>query len=149
MERPEGSNEMPPGVKAMESESSSTPAPAAPKEAPKPTPAPASAAPSTSTPKPAPTSAPVQEDVNMDGDEDEDAVAKKEADELKAQGTVAYKARKFEEAAELYSKAWERSPKDVTYLTNLSGEFQLVFAAHDPRFSMELRNRESRERAHP
>lgn len=57
---------------------------------------------------------------------DSDAAAKKEADELKAQGTVAYKARKFDEAAALYQKAWDTYPKDVTYLTNLSGAYLLL-----------------------
>lgn len=52
---------------------------------------------------------------------DSDADAKKEADELKAKGNTAYKARKFEEAVELYGKAWDTYPKDVTFLTNLSG----------------------------
>lgn len=57
----------------------------------------------------------------MDVD-DPDVQAKKEAEAIKAQGTVAYKARKFEEAIEHYSKAWELYPKDVTFLTNLSGK---------------------------
>lgn len=83
------------------------------------------ATPAASSSKPTPTPAPAQsqsEDVEMDAEEDTDAAAKKEADALKAQGTVAYKARKFEEAAELYQKAWDTYSKDVTYLTNLSGE---------------------------
>jgi stress-induced-phosphoprotein 1 len=54
--------------------------------------------------------------------EDDDAVAKKQSEELKQQGNVAYKARKFDEAIEAYQKAWDTWPKDVTYLTNLSGE---------------------------
>ncbi len=56
-------------------------------------------------------------------DEDPDVALKKEAEDLKAQGNVAYKARKFEEAVGLYEKAWEIYPKDVTFLTNLSGEY--------------------------
>ena len=105
---------MPPGVKAQPSTSTSQ----------------TSSAPSSSTPKPKAEpaeEAPPAEDVVME--DDEDAKLKKEADELKAKGTVAYKARKFEEAEELYSKAWETWGKDITYLTNLSGEFRRA----DPR----------------
>lgn len=54
--------------------------------------------------------------------DDPDAQTKKEAEAAKAQGNVAYKARRFDEAIEHYSKAWELYPKDVTFLTNLSGE---------------------------
>jgi tetratricopeptide (TPR) repeat protein len=54
--------------------------------------------------------------------DDSDAQAKKEAEAVKAQGNTAYKARKFEEAIGHYSKAWELYPKDVAFLTNLSGE---------------------------
>lgn len=104
MERPEGSNEMPPGVKAQSSSESSKPS---------------SSTPSSSTPKPAAPPA-QEEDVVME--DDEDVKLKKEADELKAKGTVAYKARKFDEAEELYSKAWETWGKDITYLTNLTGK---------------------------
>lgn len=106
MERPEGSNEMPPGVR-----------PTSP-----PTTTSESSKPSSSTPaeKSQPKAPEPEEDVKME--DDEEAKAKKEADELKAKGTTAYKARKFEEAAELYQKAWDTWPKDVTYLTNLSGK---------------------------
>lgn len=113
MERPEGSNEMPPGTKPMSTE----PTPSSSKP---------TATPAASSSKPTPTPAPAQsqsEDVEMDAEEDTDAAAKKEADALKAQGTVAYKARKFEEAAELYQKAWDTYSKDVTYLTNLSAVY--------------------------
>lgn len=55
--------------------------------------------------------------------EDEDAIAKKkakeEADVEKKLGTENYKKRKFDEAIEHYSKAWDLY-KDITYLTNLS-----------------------------
>ena len=53
--------------------------------------------------------------------EDDDAKAKREAEEMKSKGNVAYKARNFDEAIELYQKAWDTWPKDVTFLTNLSG----------------------------
>lgn len=117
MEREQGSNEMPPGTRPMSDE---TPAPAsAPKQA-APTPAPASSSSSKpSAPTPAPAAA--KEDVDMSEPDNSDADAKKQADEIKAQGTVAYKARKFDEAAALYQKAWDTYPKDITYLLNLSG----------------------------
>ena len=55
--------------------------------------------------------------------EDEEAAAKKkakeEAEAEKKLGTENYKKRKFDEAIEHYSKAWELH-KDITYLTNLS-----------------------------
>jgi stress-induced-phosphoprotein 1 len=112
MTRPEGSNDMPKGFKRDEEQdvqmpsSSSKPA-------------------STSTPasKPAPAT---EEPADEPMEEDTDAISKKEADEFKAQGTAAYKARKFEEAVELYSKAWDTWPKDVTYLTNLSGGLNVL-----------------------
>jgi stress-induced-phosphoprotein 1 len=106
MERPEGSNEMPPGVKAQ---TNSEP------------PRPSSSHPSSSAPKPK-EAEPVAAEEDVEMEDNDDAKAKKEADELKAQGTVAYKSRKFDEAQELYSKAWETYSKDITYLTNLSGE---------------------------
>ncbi|WVQ77163.1 hypothetical protein IAR50_006846 [Cryptococcus sp. DSM 104548] len=102
MERPEGSNEMPPGVSA-----SSEPTPA-PKPKPAPTPKP-------KEPEPAPEP--------MEVEETEEDKQKKEAEGLKAQGNTSYKARKFEEAIEAYSKAWELYPKDVTFLTNLSAVY--------------------------
>lgn len=52
---------------------------------------------------------------------DPDAESKKAADEHKANGTAAYKARKFDEAAQQYEQAWSTYPKDITYLTNLAG----------------------------
>ena len=103
MERPEGSNEYPP--------SSSS--------APEPTPAPA---PKAEEPKKQPAPVPEPEAEPMEVEEDEEAKAKKEAEEFKAQGNTSYKARKFDEANEFYSKAWDLYPKDVTFLTNLSGE---------------------------
>ena len=55
--------------------------------------------------------------------EDEEAAAKKkakeEAEAEKKLGTENYKKRKFDEAIEHYSKAWDLH-KDITYLTNLS-----------------------------
>ena len=57
----------------------------------------------------------------MEVEEDTDAAAKKEAEELKAKGNVAYKGKKFDEAVQFYEKAWDVWPKDVAFLTNLSG----------------------------
>jgi stress-induced-phosphoprotein 1 len=113
MERPEGSNEMPPGVK-QDSESSA------------PAPTPSSSASKPAKKKPTPKEEPKEEPMDVD---DPDAQAKKEADTIKAQGTVAYKARKFDEAIEHYSKAWELYPKDVTFLTNLSGKLSTLLLA--------------------
>lgn len=111
MERPEGSDEMPPGFNApSEPEPSSS----------KPTPAPKPSA------APEPKSEPKEtqeEPMEVDEGEDEEKKAKAEAEKFKAEGNIAYKARKFEEAIGLYEKAWELYPKDVTFLTNLSGEW--------------------------
>jgi stress-induced-phosphoprotein 1 len=58
--------------------------------------------------------------------EDEEAAAKQEAkakaDEEKKLGTENYKKRKFDDAVEHYSKAWDLH-KDITYLTNLSAAY--------------------------
>lgn len=97
MERPEGSNEMPPGVSQPQSSSPPPPKPAPKKEEP-----------------------PKKAEPQLD---DEEAQAKKAADELKAQGNTAYKQRKFDEAIPLYQKAWETYPKDIAYLTNLSAVY--------------------------
>ncbi|WVQ82393.1 hypothetical protein IAT38_004521 [Cryptococcus sp. DSM 104549] len=115
MERPEGSNEMPPGVNAP---SDPTPASSSSASSSKPAPTPAP------QPKAAPKPAPEPEAEPMEVDEQDDsAKAKKEAETIKAEGNVAYKSRKFDEAIELYSKAWEVYPKDVTFLTNLSAVY--------------------------
>lgn len=121
MERPEGSSDMPPGFTPMPSSeqpksetpsaSSSKPAPAT-QTAPTPTPAPKQEEASV-----------VEEQADEPMEVDSGADAKKEAEDAKAKGNAAYKARKFDEAIEYYSKAWELYPKDVTFLTNLSGEF--------------------------
>lgn len=58
-------------------------------------------------------------------EEDEDAIAEKkakaEALAEKAKGNDAYKNRKFDVAIAAFEKAWDLWPKDVTFLTNLSG----------------------------
>lgn len=103
MERPEGSNEMPPGTNPAQPSFQEQKAPSPPKAR--------SPSPKKEEPKEEP----------MDVDDDA-AKAKKEADEIKLQGNAAYKSKKFDEAIELYTKAWETYPKDVTYLLNLSGK---------------------------
>lgn len=58
-------------------------------------------------------------------EEDEDAIAEKKAKESalveKNKGNAAYKERKFDIAIAAFEKAWDLWPKDVTFLTNLSG----------------------------
>ncbi|ORY32622.1 TPR-like protein [Naematelia encephala] len=121
MERPEGSNEVPPGVPDPSPASASTPSASSSKPQPPATP--------TSAPDPVPTEdrpkapAPPVDDDAMEVDDDSEAKAKVEAEDLKAKGNTAYKARKFDEAIGLYEKAWEVYPKDVTFLTNLSAVF--------------------------
>lgn len=95
---------------------------------------------STSTPEPkqpaastssstASRSATVEDDVHMaDAPEEEDPEiqeekkARMESEQQKKIGSEAYKRRDFETAATAFEKAWELWPKDITFLTNLSGE---------------------------
>ncbi len=72
---------------------------------------------SASKPTPAATSAP--EPV----EETEDEIAKKKALALKSEGSEAYKKRDFEGAIQKFKEAWEVWQGDVTFLTNLAGEF--------------------------
>ena len=114
MERPEGSEEMPPGMGGSSAGASQS----FPSE---PTTSSTSSQPKAEAkPKPKETE-PESEAETMEVDS-EDAGQKKEAEDLKAKGNTAYKARKFDEAIEAYQKAWELYPKDITFLTNLSGE---------------------------
>lgn len=113
MERPAGSNEMPPDVKPA------TPQPSSSRSAPPPAPDPTP----TEEKKPVAKEEPADEPMEVD---DSDANAKKEAEDLKAKGNAAYKGRKFDEAVEAYQKAWDVSPTDVTFLTNLSGKSSIV-----------------------
>lgn len=134
MERPEGSSDTPPGFTPMSNKSdkaeTSSSAPAAASSSSKSTPAPAPAA-SASKSAPAPAQEKSAEKEVETADEsmevDSDANAEKEAGEEKVKGNAAYKARKFDEAIQHYSKAWELYPKDVTFLTNLSGEPKVSF----------------------
>ena len=109
--RPEGSDDLPPGV--------------VPGTSPKPTSPPPRKAPtpqaSTSKPPP-PEPAKVEEDVEMEeAEDDEEVKTRKEAEAEKRLGAEAYKKRDFEAAITHFSKAWDVWPKDLTFLTNLGG----------------------------
>lgn len=107
-ERPEGSDELPPGI---------VPDTSAPVYEP-----PSASQPATEpTPKKAPEPEPEPEP--MEVEEDDEAKAKKEAEEEKAKGSSAYRARNFADAITHFSKAWETWPKDITYLTNLAAAY--------------------------
>ncbi|PVF93729.1 TPR-like protein [Serendipita vermifera] len=113
--RPEGSDEVPPGFAKSEETPSSPPR---------------SQPASTSTPKPSSTtgassSQTASKDTKMaepepeePEEDDEEAKAKKAALAEKAKGNEAYKNRNFDAAIEHFTKAWELSPKDITFLTN-------------------------------
>ncbi|KAJ2770877.1 Hsp90 cochaperone, partial [Coemansia nantahalensis] len=76
---------------------------------PPPTPAPAAGAKS---------SAEEAEPVELAEDEKEAAAAKRQAEDAKAQGNAAYKARRFDDALESYGKAIELDGTDITYWNN-------------------------------
>jgi tetratricopeptide (TPR) repeat protein len=108
--RPEGSDELPPGLSTEHKDPPPPKSPTPPSYKPTPSATPASAPP------------PPTEDVEMAEEDEEEAKLKKEAEALKKAGTEAYKKRDFDEAIKSYEKAWELWPKDVTFLTNLGGE---------------------------
>lgn len=88
--------------------------------------APASAAENPSVPKEEPKPEPKVEEKEEEVDPEEAAKkeAKAKADEAKASGNSAYKARKFDEAIGFYNQAWELN-KDITYLNNrAAAEFE-------------------------
>ncbi|KAF7331762.1 Activator of Hsp70 and Hsp90 chaperones [Mycena kentingensis (nom. inval.)] len=103
--RPEGSDELPPGMSAS------------------PPPPPPAASTSKPTPVPEPTPAPPAEDVEMTEEDTEEAAIKKEAEAAKKAGSEAYKKRDFTEAATQFAKAWDLWPKDITFLTNLGAVY--------------------------
>lgn len=112
--RPEGSDELPPGVVP-----GTIPDP--PSSPPKKEPTPQA---SSSKSPPPPEPAKVEEDVEMqEDDDDEEAKARKEAEAEKKLGAEAYKKRDFEVAATHFSKAWDVWPKDITFLTNLGAVY--------------------------
>ncbi|TFK74440.1 hypothetical protein BDN72DRAFT_54721 [Pluteus cervinus] len=112
--RPEGSDELPPGVRTSSPPTSPPPPSAASSSAPK------------SEPKSRPPPPPAQEDVEMEDIDDDEAKAKKEAEAAKKLGGEAYKKRNFEEAVNQFEKAWDLWPKDITYLTNAGGKCRFV-----------------------
>jgi len=57
-------------------------------------------------------------EAQKDPAEDSCSAEKKEADKLKAEGNRLYKKRKFSEALEMYDKALEKVPDDLTYHNN-------------------------------
>ena len=117
--RPDGSDEVPPGVPKSAASPPSSPRPA------KPTPSSATSSSKVHEP----------EDVKMaeadqaEAEEDEDAAVKKEAEAEKKLGADAYKKRDFATAITHFTKAWDTWPKDVAFLTNLAGEAVLVLFA--------------------
>lgn len=115
-ERPEGADFDPSNPDASAPPPAASSTPAASSSAPPP--------PTASTSKPAPaTKVPEPKEEEAEPMEvDDDASHKAESLELKSKGNAAYKSRQFEEAIELYEKAWETWPKDISYLTNLAGE---------------------------
>lgn len=117
--RPEGSDEVPPGVPKSAASPPSSPPPSA-----KPTPSSAAPAPASSSKVHEP------EDVKMaEAEEDEDAAIKKEAEAEKKLGADAYKKRDFSTAITHFTKAWDTWPKDIAFLTNVAGEAVLVLFA--------------------
>lgn len=116
--RPEGSDEVPPGVPKSATSPPSSPPPSA-----NPTSSRASAS-SSKVHEP--------EDVTMAEEvqeEDEDAIVKKEAEAEKKLGADAYKKRDFATAITHFTKAWDTWPKDIAFLTNLAGEAVLILLA--------------------
>lgn len=119
--REEGSDELPPGLKR------DTPAEPSKPTSPPPQPSASSSSPA---PKSSPPPAKVEEDVEMvEAEDDEDVKARKEAEAEKKLGSDAYKARHFAAAATHFEKAWETWPKDITFLTNLAGQFDSIASA--------------------
>jgi stress-induced-phosphoprotein 1 len=96
--RPEGSEELPPGLRQQSTVSD----------------------PAEPTP-PLPKRDLRQESVPEPNEETEESKAQKDAEQQKQLGSAAYRQRDFAGAEQAFSKAWEIFPKDITYLTNLSG----------------------------
>ncbi|CAE6446044.1 unnamed protein product [Rhizoctonia solani] len=106
--RPEGSNEMPPGFGSPPSSAQ---------------PGPSSAPPKPAEPEPKKEPEPEPEPEPEDDEAKEKKRLKTEADAEKAKGAAAYKAKDFDTAEQAFSKAWEISPTDITYLTNLAATY--------------------------
>lgn len=59
----------------------------------------------------------------MEVEPTEDDLKKKKAADLKAEGTAAYKSRDFDSAIKAFQSAWDESPTDITFLTNLAAVY--------------------------
>ncbi|KAH9962422.1 activator of Hsp70 and Hsp90 chaperone [Russula dissimulans] len=119
--RPEGSDDLPPGVSPTFASPPTSPLPssAKPTSPPKATPGAASSSKVNES-----------EDVKMAEAEEEqvdeeEAAAKKAAEAEKKLGADAYKKRDLASAIEHFSKAWETWPKDITFLTNLAAHMSI------------------------
>ena len=77
---------------------------------------------------------------NDDPEAVEERRLKAEAEAQKAAGSDAYRKRDFATAAAAYEKAWEIWPKDVTFLTNLSGAYSEVALSHDAKLWLQPLN---------
>jgi stress-induced-phosphoprotein 1 len=106
-ERPEGSTDLPEGLREMNPEAIPT----------EPVASSSGSAMRGSPPSPPP-AATISEIVEEQGDDDK---AKAEAEAEKKKGGEAYKTRDFATAEKAYQRAWEIWPKDIVYLTNLAG----------------------------
>lgn len=114
--RPEGSDEVPPGMPKSAASPPSSPPPSA-----RPTPSSAS-----SSKAHEPGDVKMAEADQPEAEEGEDAAVKKEAEAEKKLGADAYKKRDFATAITHFTKAWDTWPKDIAFLTNLAGEAVLV-----------------------
>lgn len=72
----------------------------------------------------------MEEPEEEDPDVLEEKKAKAEAEAQKKIGSEAYKKREFETAAAAFEKAWDSWPKDITFLTNLSGMSIVIFNSY-------------------
>ncbi|KAF8319256.1 uncharacterized protein EI90DRAFT_2683837 [Cantharellus anzutake] len=113
--RPGGSDEVPQG---FEPSSPVPPTPSASTSNHPTSPKPASS--SKHQPPPAPASEPVDAPMSGAGEDDEEAKDKAEALKEKQLGNSAYKRRDFENAEKHFLAAWDKWPKDITFLTNLA-----------------------------
>ncbi|KAI0278562.1 activator of Hsp70 and Hsp90 chaperone [Russula aff. rugulosa BPL654] len=111
--RPDGSDEVPPGVPKSAASPASSPRPA------KPTPSSATSSSKVHEPE----DAKMAEADQAEAEEDEDAAVKKEAEAEKKLGADAYKKRDFATAITHFTKAWDTWPKDVAFLTNLAAAY--------------------------
>ena len=69
-----------------------------------------------------------KEEIERRRKEREEAAAKREAEAEKKKGAEAYKKRELDVAETHFSRAWEVWPKDITFLTNLSGKIPPIYS---------------------